>query len=35
MRAELYTTDAAAAKRAPSGVLREQNPRKRILLCAR
>jgi hypothetical protein len=27
-------TDAAAAKRPPSGVLREQNPRSRILLCA-
>jgi hypothetical protein len=27
-------TDTAAAKRPPSGVLREQSPRSRILLCA-
>jgi hypothetical protein len=27
-------TDTAAAKRPPSGVLREQNPQSRILLCA-
>jgi hypothetical protein len=27
-------THTAAAKRPPSGVLREQNPHSRILLCA-
>jgi hypothetical protein len=30
----METTDTAAAKRPPSEVLREQNPRERILLCA-
>jgi hypothetical protein len=30
----LDTTNTAAAKRPPSGVLREQNPHARILLCA-
>ena len=29
----LKTTDKAAAKRTPSGISREQNPRERILLC--
>jgi hypothetical protein len=28
------TAGAAAAKRPPLGVLREQNPRERIVLCA-
>ena len=28
-------TDTAAAKRAPSGVLRERNPHSRIPLCAK
>jgi hypothetical protein len=28
-------TTTAAAKRAPSGILREQNPHSRILLCAK
>jgi hypothetical protein len=28
------STDTAAAKRPPSGVLREQDSRSRILLCA-
>jgi hypothetical protein len=31
----LEITATAAAKRTPSGVLREQNPHSRILLCAR
>ena len=31
----LKTTDKAAAKRLPVGILREQNPRKRILFCAK
>ena len=30
----LETTDLAAAKRTPSGILREQNPHSRIVLCA-
>jgi hypothetical protein len=30
----METTDKAAAKRTPSGILREQNPHSRILLCA-
>jgi hypothetical protein len=34
MRVERATTDPAAAKRTPLGILREQNPRERILLCA-
>jgi hypothetical protein len=31
----LESTDTAAAKRPPSGALREQNPHSRILLCAK
>jgi hypothetical protein len=30
----MENTKTAAAKRPPSGVLREQNPRTRFLLCA-
>jgi hypothetical protein len=29
----VITTDTTAAKRAPSGISSEQNPRERILLC--
>jgi hypothetical protein len=35
MGRDLATIHTAAAKRTPSGILREQNPRERILLCAR
>jgi len=31
----MENTNAAAAKRPPSGVLREQHPRSRMLFCAK
>jgi hypothetical protein len=34
MNIDEKSTNAAAAKRTPSGILREQHPRERMLLCA-